>query len=97
MNYTISPKVAWQIVPGNDFVYIFNSDTNEYLQLDDIAAEIWIMICKNTDYGEIINTISSKYEEKKENVILDINQFFKEMVFQGILDTYEINKLDKIK
>ena len=84
--YEISSRISWQFVPNDNCVILYNSDSKDFSRLDGVAFEIWNLIISKRDKDRIVEAISSKYEVSKESINVDIESFFEDMVFQGVLD-----------
>lgn len=50
-------KIAWQRNVIDDYIYILDYDTNEFVVYEDVAKDIWMKIQENLNMRQIINYI----------------------------------------
>lgn len=79
----IASHISWQKLINR--IYIIDEEKDSILKIEDIAAEIWMMISDGLDYEEIINNIFQNYEVSIEEVSSDVMCFINEMVEKGYL------------
>lgn len=79
-------KIAWQINVIDDYIYILDYDTNEFVIYEDVAKDIWMKIQKNWNVRQIIEYIVKNYDGA-------IYDFVKDDVFEFVEKNIEMGYL----
>ncbi len=87
--FIYSKTIAWQVEPVNDFVYIYNIERGNFIILEDVSKEIWLMIKKDNCLKDIIECISLQYEIEYRDIEEDITDAINNLIKEGALEIYE--------
>ncbi len=79
-------KIAWQRNVIDDYIYILDYDTNEFVVYEDVAKDIWMKIQENLNMRQIINYIVENYDGTKYDLVkADVFEFVEKNIKMGYL------------
>lgn len=89
MKYRFTKKIAWQIEPVNDYVYIYNIETQKFIILENLSKEIWLLIKERKSFDDIITYLQKTYAIEEDNLRKDISEFIGNILKEGVIELYE--------
>jgi len=84
-NFKLTKNIAWQIEPVNDYAYIYNIAKQNFVILEDVAKDIWMLIVNSKGFTDIINTISLDYSIPVEQSNQDVREILDSLIAEGVI------------
>ena len=84
---TLSNKIAWQILPNKEFVYVCNLKTRQYYQFDDSAMKMWLSIANNEPISRenLVKIVADYYEIEEIEIKEDVDEFLNSLYQEGLI------------
>lgn len=80
-------KIAWQRNVIEDYIYILDYDTNEFVIYEDVAKDIWMKIQEKLNLNQIIEYIVKNYEGATYSIVKDdVIEFIEKNIEMGYLN-----------
>lgn len=79
----IAQYVSWQRIA--DRVYIIDENSNSIIRIEDVAADIWVLLSKNLNRKEIVKRICCRYQVEEQVVKDDVDNFANDMIRRGLI------------
>ncbi len=84
--FSTTYKIAWQRNIIDDYVYILDYDTNDFVIYEDVAKDIWMKIQEKCNLFEIIEFIVKNYEGASYDLVEnDVSEFIEKNLRMGYL------------
>lgn len=80
----VSSHISWKKILFN--VYIIDEENDSIIRIDDIAADIWLMINNKKHITDIVRKICEEYEVEYREALEDVNNFIDDMVSKRYLE-----------
>lgn len=84
--FKFSKVIAWQVEPVNDFVYIYNLKKSNFLTLEDLSKDIWLMIKEKKNILEITKQITNEYEVDFDIAKNDVIELINNLLIEGVIE-----------
>lgn len=92
MKYRTTFNIAWQHEKINDFVFIRNYQTQDFLDLEDVAKDFWLAIVNNESFGTLYEKLSAQYSGMTRNEVYeDYRAFLADCLEQGLIEVDDEN------
>lgn len=82
--FEINKNVSLKNINGEVY-FILNSDSGKQYNLTEMEYEIVDMLAKGCTTCEIVDNIASKYNEKKEQIIIDLTEYIDSLLEAGLI------------
>lgn len=86
IEFEISLKVAWQIEPSENFVYIQNVSKGIFYKLENVEKDIWLAIVAKKSLLEIEESIALLYDIAIIEIEQDIKEFVLAMALNDLIN-----------
>lgn len=83
--FQISNSLAWQVEQTNNYVYIIDLANQQIYKFNDVAGDIWKLICDKKNRDEIYKEISLVYNVDINEVKEDIDDFITELLESNLI------------
>ena len=84
--FEITFNIAWQRELVNDFVYIYNLNKNEFILLENMSKDIWMMLIEEKrNINDIVLRIYDEYDIELNVLEKDIEDFIDELEYLKII------------
>lgn len=75
-----------------DTVVLLDRDTDRYVTLNDVAAEIWSLLSEGMTPRSIVEVLYSHYDVQREQVSADVYAQVAEFVLTGLIEPRTVNQ-----
>lgn len=95
-NITFADHISWQVLPNQQFGFVYNIREKKYYELTDTELIVWNIISqnKNIDINNLIYMVASYYDIEKNEIAQDIKSFIDSLYEIGVIKK---NGRDKYK
>ena len=83
MNYKVPKHILHSKL--DDEIAILNLRNGEYYSLNDTGALIWSMICTGDSFDEILNSLTSEYDNENNEIKSDLFDLIDELKSNGLV------------
>ena len=83
LNYNFSEHTILRNM--NETTLVYNTDTSDMYELNDVGAELFEILKKNTTMKNVFTELCNIYTVTKEEIYDDVNEFVSRMVELGVV------------
>lgn len=85
---TFAKHISWQILPGQEFGFVYNIREKKYYKFEDTELIVWKAIAsdKGITVDNIISSVSEYYSIDEDKVTTDIKSFIESLYEIGVIE-----------